>query len=119
MSARKTPAVKKVRGLLLTPSGAATPIEVENSVRALWDVVGGDVERVPLKNGADLFANRESRGLPSRRNRLADDLIQNYGKRPTRLVVVGDALVLGEVQPSGTSTDVPDWVSEYLTQRAE
>ena len=117
MAARKIVPVKKVRGVLVKPSGEVTVVEVENSVRALWDVVGGDVERIPLRNGADLFANRESRALRLHRNDLADELIQSHAKRPTRLVVVGDALVLGEIQPSGDSTDVPDWVSEYLTRQ--
>jgi len=119
MAAKKTPPVKKVRGVLITPSGEVTPMEVENTVRTLWDVVGGYVERIPLKDGADLFANRESHALRLHKNECADDLIKQYGKQPARLVVVGNALVLGEVQPSGDSTNVPNWVLEYLTKRAE
>jgi hypothetical protein len=116
MTARKAPPVKKVRGVLLTPGGEVSVIEVENSVRALWEVVGGYVERIPLRDGADLFANRESQGLRRHKNALADELLQRYGKRPTRLVIVDNALVLGEVTPSGDSTDVPDWVLESLTR---
>jgi len=119
MSAKKIASVKKVRGVLITPSGEVTPIEVENSLRALWEVVGGYVERIPLKDGADLFANRESRALPVHKNALADDLIKRCGEQPARLVVVGKALVLGEVQPSGDSTDVPDWVLKHLTKQAQ
>ena len=118
MTARKTAPVKKVRGILLTPDGDVSVIEVENSVRALWEIVGGYVERIPLRDGADLFANRESHGLRRHKNALADELLQRYGKRPTRLVIVDHALVLGEVTPSGDSTDVPDWVLESLTREA-
>ena len=119
MSAKKIASVKKVRGVLITPSCEVTPIEVENSLRVLWDVVGGYVARIPLKDGADLFANRESRALPLHKNALADDLIKRYERQPARLVVVGNALVLGEVQPSEDSTDIPDWVMKYLIKQAQ
>jgi hypothetical protein len=45
MSAKKTPPAKEVCGILIAPSGEVTSIEAENTLRALWDVVGGYVER--------------------------------------------------------------------------
>jgi hypothetical protein len=102
--------------MLLTTSGEVSSIEVENTVRALWGLVGGYVQRIELRDGADLFATRESQGLPRNRNEAADRLLAAFAKKPSRLVVVGNALVLGEIEPSGDSTDVPGWVREYLAK---
>jgi len=116
MSAKKTIPVPQITAVLIKPSGEVSVIQIDGTLQALWNTVGGYVERIALRDGADLFVNEEGRPLGLPRNELANDLFQSCQKGMKRGVIVGDALVLGEVTPSGESTDVPDWVYEHLTR---
>ena len=115
MSAKKTK-VERLRGVVITVSGEVSRVEIGNTLQALWDVVGGYVERVPLRDSADLFVNEEGLLLSLPKNELATTFAEGYQVHPHQIVIVGDALVLGEVSPTGDSTDAPDWVYEYLVR---
>lgn len=115
MSAKKKTEIPQLRGVIITASGEVSAVQVDNTLQALWDVVGGYVERIPLRDGVDLFVNEEGRLLSLPKNELATRLAEGYQVHPHKIVIVGDALVLGEVSASGDSTDVPEWVYTYLT----
>ncbi|PKQ16733.1 MAG: hypothetical protein CVT67_02885 [Actinobacteria bacterium HGW-Actinobacteria-7] len=114
MSAKKT--VNQLRGVTITADGVVSAVEVDNTLQALQTAVGGYVERLPLRDGVDMFVNEEGLLLSLPRNELATRLAEGYQVHPQQVAIVGDALVLGEVNTSGDSTDVPDWVYEYLVR---
>lgn len=112
---KKMPVVKRLQGVVIEPDGTVTALELDNTLQALWDTIGGYVERVVLVDGADMFVNEDGLRLGLPPNPLADALVKTHQQQPTLGVILGTALILGAVDPKGDSTDVPDWVYEYLT----
>lgn len=113
--AKKKETLPLVQGVVIEPNGTVTAVEVDNSLQTLWRIVGGYVERVALNDGADLFCNEEGRLLDLLPNPLAQSLVETHGAYPVKGHIVGTVLILGVVNASGDSTNVPSWVLEYLT----
>lgn len=115
MTAKKVVEVPKLRGVIIKADGSSEAVEVENSLYGLQQIVGGYIEMVHLRDGADLFCNEDGIRLGLPRNEYAQALVESHGQRPIIGHLLGDCLVLGETNAAGDSTDVPEWVFEYLT----
>jgi len=114
--AKKKEVPKQISGILIEPSGAVSEILCDNSLQSLWNNVGGYVERVALKDGADAFVNEDGRRLNLPPNPKAQLLVESHGEHPVNGTIVGTALILGGVDARGDSSDVPPWVMEHLGQ---
>ena len=112
---KKLAVVKRLQGVVIEPNGTATAVELDSTLQALWDTIGGYVERVVLVDGADMFVNEDGLRLQLAPNPLADALVKSHQQHKTLGVILGTALVLGAVDHRGDSTDAPEWVYEYLT----
>lgn len=105
----------ELHGIILEPDGEFSEIQIDNSLQTLWRIVGGYVERLPLRGDADMFFNEDGARLTLPPNPTAQLLSKNHGKYPVNGTIVGTVLILGGVDSQGNSANVPDWVLEYLS----
>ena len=96
MAKKKVPAVVTLQGIVIEPNGEVTRVEIPNTLEALWAVIGGYVERVALRDGADAFVNEDGLRLQLTVNPVANALVKTHAQFPTLGVILGTMLILGE-----------------------
>ena len=113
--AKKDKLPNQITGVVIEPDGEVREITTEDTLFALWDIIGGYVQLVSLVDGADLFCNEDGIRLKLLPNPKAQALVETRGSYPVKGHILGRALILGGVNHEGQSTDVPSWVMDYLS----
>lgn len=80
-------------------------ITVDGSLSQLQELVGGNIEFVPMKHKAHAYVNEDGKNLGLTENRIATEVLQQFGYR-TNDFIVGNMVILGEGK-DGDEGDVP------------
>lgn len=106
---------KDFDAVVISPDGSISTTRLTQNVAELQNLVGGYIERIVLRNGADLYCNEDGHRLQLPPNRLAQELIDDQKEYGVNGYVVGTVVIVGSPDEQGDSTNVPSWVHEYLT----
>lgn len=106
---------KDFNAVVIAPDGSISTTRLTQNVAELQNLVGGYIERVVLRDSADLYCNEDGIRLGLEPNQLAQELVDDHKVHPIQGHILGTVVIVGSPDEEGDATPVPSWVHEYLT----